>query len=457
MRTVSVAIAAIGLGLASALVTMGPVQAAAPFTDIGASPFRTDIVWAFEQGITDGCSPTRFCPTAKVERDQMASFLDRMFGFPATARDFYGDDEGNQHESAINRVAAAGVTSGCDAGRYCPTAVVTREQMASFMVRAARLHAGAGLDFFHDDDDSSHEADIDRVAAAGITGGCGAGRFCPASAVTREQMVAFLHRINDPVSPPSGGATVLVGAGDIANCSTTTDEATARLLDGTAGTVFTAGDNVYADGTAAQFRDCYGPTWGRHRARTRPSPGNHDYHVSGASGYYDYFGAAAGPGRVGYYAYDVGAWRVYSLNSEVVSPTQVEWLRADLAANPSSCVAAYWHQPRWATEYPNGSHGANPASEPLWDALADAGAEIVVNGHSHHYERLAPIRGITEVVVGTGGTGLNGFGSPIAESRVRNSVAHGVLKLSLAPGSYSARFIPIAGQTFTDSFNGTCH
>ena len=257
-------------------------------------------------------------------------------------------------------------------------------------------------------------------------------------------------------TPDTGQPAVLVGAGDIGNCNTTTDEATARLLDEIPGTVFTAGDNAYGDGTSANFAECYAPTWGRHQARTRPAPGNHDYHTAGAAAYFAYFGSNAGPAGLGYYAYSLGTWRVYSLNSELVSSEQTTWLINDLAANPSDCVAAYYHHPRYATPDANGSHGSQTDSEPLWDALADAGADLVLNGHSHHYERLAPIRGITEVIVGTGGTKMNGFGSPIAESEVRQSTAHGVLKVTLNPGGYTAEFVPIAGQTFTDAFSGSC-
>jgi hypothetical protein len=260
-----------------------------------------------------------------------------------------------------------------------------------------------------------------------------------------------------PTSTAAPGSSVLVGAGDIANCSLTGDEETAKLLDGIAGTIFTAGDNVYADGTSAQFASCYDPSWGRHSARTRPAPGNHDYHTPGASGYFGYFGPNAGPAGLGYYAFDLGAWRVYSLNSEVISDAEIAWLRADLAANPRSCIAAYWHHPRYATLDANGSHGSNAQVEPLWDAVADAGADLVLNGHSHHYERFAPNRGVTEVVVGTGGTGLNGFATTIlAGSQARNATAHGVLKLTLTASGFTGEFVPVAGQTFTDTFSGSC-
>lgn len=443
--------------LGGALLGVAPARAGStPFTDIGGSIFVADISWAYAEGITAGCTATRFCPDDPVTREQMASFLDRMFHLPPTATDFFVDDEASIHEGSINRLAAAGITGGCAADRYCPKDLVTREQMASFLARAAGLTTGAGRNYFLDDDFHSHEANIDRVAAAGISGGCQAWHFCPSLSVTRGQMAAFLHRVVDPVAPPPLTASVLVGAGDIGNCSVTTDEATASLLDGIAGTVFTAGDNAYPDGTATQFNQCYAPTWGRHRARTRPSPGNHDYHTAGAAGYFGYFGAAAGPAGNGYYAYDIGVWRIYSLNSEVVSAAEVAWLRGDLASNPRRCTLAYWHRPRYATPYPDATHASDPAIEPLWDALADAGAALVVNGHAHHYERFAPNRGVTEVIVGTGGTVLQPFGAPIAGSVVRDAVTHGVIKVTLGGNGYSAEFVPIATESFTDAFAGSC-
>jgi len=259
-------------------------------------------------------------------------------------------------------------------------------------------------------------------------------------------------------SPATGSSAVMVGAGDIANCSTTEDEATAKLLDTIGGTVFTAGDNAYSSGSATNFATCFEPTWGRHRDRIRPAPGNHDYQTSGAAAYFDYFGAAAGPAGLGYYAYNLGEWRIYALNSQDVSAEQVEWLQADLVANPRPCVAAYWHHPRFATGYADGTHGNQTATAPMWDALVDAGAELIINGHSHQYERFAPIQGIVEVIVGTGGTGMHPFASTVATgSEVRNATDHGVLEITLKPDSYAAQFIPIAGKSFTDSFNGTCH
>ena len=163
------------------------------FSDTMGSPFEYDIAWLAESGITSGCGGDRFCPRASVTREQMASFLVRALGLPPTGTDFFTDDQSSAHEADINRLAASGITGGCGPGRFCPTGTVTREQMASFLVRALGLPP-TGTDFFTDDQSSAHEADINRLAASGITGGCGSTTFCPKSAVTREQMAAFLHR-----------------------------------------------------------------------------------------------------------------------------------------------------------------------------------------------------------------------------------------------------------------------
>jgi hypothetical protein len=180
----------------------GPATAASPFTDIGQSAFQADIEWLYAEGITAGCTATRFCPTATVTRAQMASFLARMFELDATSTDYFTDDESSSHEASINRVRAAGITGGCTPTTFCPEASVTREQMAAFLVRAAELTEGAGRNYFYDDNGRSLEVHIDRAAAAGIASGCATWRFCPTRAVTREQMAAFLHRVVDPVSPP---------------------------------------------------------------------------------------------------------------------------------------------------------------------------------------------------------------------------------------------------------------
>ena len=164
-----------------------------PYSDIAWSPFLQDIIWLTDAGITLGCGGGNFCPGAAVTREQMASFLARAVNLPPATMDYFTDDTGSLHEGDINRLAQAGITFGCTPTTFCRDRVVTREQMASFLARAFALPGGSP-DFFSDDTGSQHEADINSVASAGITSGCGGGRYCPASSVTREQMAAFLHR-----------------------------------------------------------------------------------------------------------------------------------------------------------------------------------------------------------------------------------------------------------------------
>jgi calcineurin-like phosphoesterase family protein len=280
-------------------------------------------------------------------------------------------------------------------------------------------------------------------------------------------LVLDAHCSADVGPPPPGTTNVLVGAGDIADCGSDGDEATAALLDHIDGTVFTAGDNAYADGSAADFSQCYAGSWGRHKGRTRPSPGNHDYHTTDAADYYAYFGALAGDPGKGYYSYDLGDWHIISLNSNIsmsAGSVQEQWLRADLAASSLTCTLAYWHHPRFSS---GTQHGSTSSAEPLWQALYDAGAEIVVSGHEHNYERFAPqtpggvadpANGIREFVVGSGGTGhYNDLGTPLANSEVFEGSTFGVIKLTLGPGTYSWSFVPVTGATFTDSGTGSCH
>jgi hypothetical protein len=261
---------------------------------------------------------------------------------------------------------------------------------------------------------------------------------------------------------------VLVGAGDVASCALTSDTATGRVISRIPGTVFVAGDLAYETGSAAGFSNCYDPAWGGFKGRSRPVPGNHEYGTPGAAPYFAYFGARAGTPGQGWYAYDVGTWRVYSLNANCAfvggcgpgSP-QESWLRADLAANPRACVAAVWHQPLFSS----GVHGNDPSTLALWQALQDAGADVVLNGHDHDYERFAPQladgtaspNGIREFVVGTGGASLRSFATVRANSEVRKAGVYGVLRLELKPGGYAWRFFPVAGQSWTDTGSASCH
>jgi hypothetical protein len=258
----------------------------------------------------------------------------------------------------------------------------------------------------------------------------------------------------------------MLGAGDISDCNNNNDEATAKVLDANpAGLVFLLGDNAYENGSASDYSNCYNPTWGRHKSRTKPSPGNHEYNTPGASGYFGYFGTAAGDPAKGYYSYDVGDWHVVVLNSSIAheaGSAQITWLESDLTANTKTCTMAYWHHPRFSS----GEHGNNSLMQSYWDVLYAHNADLILNGHDHHYERFAPqtptgqldtSRGIREFIVGTGGRALYGLGTRKANSDVFNAATYGVMKLTLSAGSYSWQFLPIAGQSFTDSGTQSCH
>jgi uncharacterized protein YjdB len=311
---------------------------------------------------------------------------------------------------------------------------------------------------------STSAAAVATVSNSGLVTGVAAGS---ATITATSEGKSGTSAVTVTSAPPSGGSVVLLAAGDISTCSNSGDEATAKLLDAVpTATVVTLGDNAYEDGTASQFTNCYHPTWGRHKARTRPSPGNHDYHTSGASAYYNYFGSVAGPSGRGYYSYTLGAWHIISLNSEIsvsAGSVQEQWLRADLAANPRRCVLAYWHGPRFSS---SSNHGSSTRTQPLWQALYDAGADVVLSAHDHDYERFAPqtptgvrddAKGIRAFVVGTGGRSHYSLGTRLPNSQVFNGTTYGVLKLTLGDSSYSWQFLPVVGQSFTDSGTGSCH
>jgi len=285
----------------------------------------------------------------------------------------------------------------------------------------------------------------------------------------------FLGFASKPATPWSAvpvndQSAILVGAGDIADCKDLSGaEATAKLLDQLPGTVMAVGDLAYPDGSKENFV-CYDKTWGRAKSRTRPAVGNHEFHSLGGTPYFDYFGPAAGDQKTGYYSYELGTWHIIVLNSECqgvggcqAGSPQEKWLRADLSTHPAACTLAYWHKPLFSS---GGAHGNDLTVKPLFQALYDGNADVVITGHDHDYERFAPQtpdgsadakRGIREFVVGTGGKNHRPFGEPKPNSEVRDATAFGVLKLTLKPNSYDWQFLPEAGKTFTDSGSGVCH
>jgi acid phosphatase type 7 len=266
----------------------------------------------------------------------------------------------------------------------------------------------------------------------------------------------------------------LVGAGDIAGCSSNGDEITAKLVSSVLkkhpkATVFTLGDNVYPNGSPEEFKNCYDPSWGAFKAKTRPVVGNHDYHTPRGSGYYAYFGVNAGKPDRGYYSYDLGAWHVAVINSNCflvggcqLGSKQQQWLENDLKKSASSCQILMWHHPRFSS---GRVHGNNPEMQDIWATAAKAGVELVLNGHEHLFEQFVPMNangqkakiGTTEIIVGTGGISLYPFASPQPNSLVRNNTTYGVLQLELSVSSYAWKFILEPGKTFSDSGSEACH
>ena len=274
--------------------------------------------------------------------------------------------------------------------------------------------------------------------------------------------------LRSPAAPDPNDVAVLVGAGDIAVCGAAGSLATGKLLDGEQGTVFVAGDIAYPDGTAEQFRTCYEPAWGRHKDRTRPAPGNHEYGSPGAAPYFAYFGSSAGPAGLGYYTYRKGAWQVFSLNSNgdsVDTRAQVDWLGRELAASGApTCTVAYFHHPMFSSG-PHGVLPPMPVVTEFWKVLYAAGVDVVISAHDHIYERFAPQSpdgapdsqyGIRQFIVGTGGASLTQPVRRIANSETGFST-FGVLRLTLSQQSYRWEFLSTEGGAILDSGTGDCH
>jgi hypothetical protein len=304
------------------------------------------------------------------------------------------------------------------------------------------------------------------MVARALTVALGVFVACSAEAAADPVVMAAGDIACDPDdSGYNGGA----GTADRCHQLATSD----LLLAGSPDLVLALGDVQYDSATTARINAVYAPTWGRVKAITRPILGNHESGT--AAGYFDYFNGPgvtdgpAGPRGKGYYSFDLGGWHLVALNSNCASVScsagseQERWLRADLAAHPANCTLAYWHHPR----YSSGHDGSNDFMQPLWEALHDAQAEVLLSGHSHDYERFAPLDrdgavdfagGIRQFVVGTGGAFFTGgLGTLAPHSEVAQNDTFGVLRLTLHPASYDWEFVPEAGGAFTDSGSQGCH
>ncbi len=317
------------------------------------------------------------------------------------------------------------------------------------------------------------------VVAVVLLGACASGSDERAEGPPPTVTTAGTVQADSPTTTARGpvpdGSAVVAAAGDIA-C--TPGEApsdagcrmsdTAALVEAAApAAVLTLGDNQYELGRLDAFRNSYDASWGRFKAITHPSAGNHEFAGGKADGYFDYFGAAAGPRGRGWYSFDIAGWHLVALNSNCSiiggcgpgSP-QYKWLEADLAASKATCTLAYWHHPRFSS----GFHGDDESVGPLWELLEVDSAELVLSGHDHHYERFAALApdgtpdpdGIRQFVVGTGGRSLYPTIRLHAGSEVRRVATYGILVLTLSPGSYRWDFTPAPGDTFTDAGQGAC-
>jgi acid phosphatase type 7 len=267
---------------------------------------------------------------------------------------------------------------------------------------------------------------------------------------------------------PARANAVLLAAGDIGKCTDVGERGpylTADLLARRPeATILALGDLAYGHGTAAEFANCYGPTWGRFKDRTRPVPGNHEYKTAGASGYFGYWGPQARPAGTSYYSFDLGGWHLVALDSSVdvsAGSAQARWLRSDLAGSAARCKLAFFHHPRFSS----GKHGDSPEMGAIFEILYDARVSVALAGHDHDYERFAPLdpsgavepgRGVRQFVVGTGGAPLRALGTPRAGSEAQDAGTKGVLQLVLRADGYDWAFLPVDGASYSDRGSGAC-
>jgi hypothetical protein len=303
------------------------------------------------------------------------------------------------------------------------------------------------------------------LLAVGVAGCAPSG----GQSVSPEPTAAFSASASSSGAVPAGGEAVVLAAGDVAACDSVGDESTAALLDGLDGTILALGDLAYPSGRVYDFAKCYDTSWGRHRDRTYAVPGNHEYETAGAIPYFTYFGAAAGARDESWYVFTLGDWRLIGLNSNCdevggcgPDSPQAQWL-GDLLAEPHqpACTLAFWHHPRWSS---GDEHGSDPRTDTFWRLLSEAGADLVLTGHEHQYERFGPMDadgaadpdGMVEFIVGTGGRSLYEFADILPTSAAHDGARYGVLKLTLRPSAYKWEWVPTSYSGFTDVGAGDC-
>lgn len=494
---------AVGVGAAPAppahATTPRTLDAACPeaaigdagFRDVGGSVHRRAVDCAVHWQVARGRTPTRFDPAGVVDRGQAASFVAQLLlasgaTLPEPSRDTFADDDGSVHETSIERLAEAGVVAGRGPGRYEPGAPVTRAQAAALLVRAYDLRAGQagapplakGPDAFSDDDGTVHEDATDRAAAAGIVAGEGDRRFRPTGDVVRDALASLLARTLD-VAVDAGFASVppapvlpvsVVAAGDIACRAGAPVTATTCRHPDTAQAVHRVdphavlllGDIQYEDASVEELRAPGGWTgsWSAFLDRTWPAPGNHEWRTPGAAGYRDVFDGRTG-GRF-WYSRDLGGWHVVSLSSDcgqvggcATGSAQHDWLVEDLRAADGRPTLVFWHAPRWST----GGTRDNEAVADLWSTVAaDVDVQLVLGGHDHSYQRLAPLNaagdadpdGVRSFVVGTGGRSLSCARSDGVVAEAFGCASSGVLSLVLEVDGYAWEFVAATGS-FADA------
>jgi alkaline phosphatase len=308
------------------------------------------------------------------------------------------------------------------------------------------------------------------VIAGGVVAGCTPMGSPTASGPDASPSLGPTSAVASAGTPGTAGDEVLIAVGDVGRCDATGDDLTGALAASLPGTVAILGDTAYESGSAAELEQCFGGSWGVVEDRIRyAAMGNHDVKTDDGAPLKAYLGDAVSRDGRTWFSDDLGAWHVVVLDSNCgflqaacgSESNQVRWLREDLAASGASCTIALWHHPRFSSGY----HGNSGSVGAFWDALHDAGAELVLNGHEHDYERFEPqdpdgiadpSGGITEIVAGTGGGDLKPFERKAPNSLVRIADAYGVLELTLRTSGWSYRFLATDGRVL-DQGDGTCH